>query len=103
VPTRCPTLAKLSDTQRVILSRAAQHDALMATPPTKLSAAARQGVLHSMIATGLLQEVPAPREALALGWRQERGWRLGRAAHHRRGTGRDLCRARGADVSPGCG
>jgi hypothetical protein len=64
-------MIKLSDTQRVILSRAAQHNALLATPPTKLPAAARQAVLRSMIAKGLLEEVPAPREALALGWRQD--------------------------------
>ncbi len=64
-------MTKLSDTQRVILSRAAQHDALLATPPAKLPAAARQAVLRSMIAKGLLEEVPAPREAIALGWRQD--------------------------------
>ncbi|BDG74045.1 DUF3489 domain-containing protein [Roseomonas fluvialis] len=64
-------MTKLSDTQRVILSRAAQHDALLATPPAKLPAAARQAVLRSMIAKGLLEEVPAAREAIALGWRQD--------------------------------
>ena len=64
-------MTKLSDTQRIILSRAAQHEALLATPPAKLPAAARQAVLRSMIAKGLLEEVPAPREAIALGWRQD--------------------------------
>jgi hypothetical protein len=64
-------MTKLSDTQRVILSRAAQHEALLATPPAKLPAAARQAVLRSMIGKGLLEEVPAPREAIALGWRQD--------------------------------
>jgi hypothetical protein len=64
-------MTKLSDTQRVILSRAAQHDALLATPPAKLAAAARQAVLRSMIGKGLLEEVPAPREAIGLGWRQD--------------------------------
>ncbi len=64
-------MTKLSDTQRVILSRAAQHDALLAAPPPKLPAAARQAVLRSMIGKGLLEEVPAPREAIALGWRQD--------------------------------
>ena len=64
-------MTKLSDTQRVILSKAAQHDGLLATPPTKLLAAARQAVLRSMIGKGLLEEVPAPREAIALGWRQD--------------------------------
>jgi hypothetical protein len=62
---------KLSDTQRVILSAAAQHDTLLATPPAKLPTAARQAVLRSMIAKGLLEEVLAPREAIALGWRQD--------------------------------
>jgi hypothetical protein len=64
-------MTKLSDTQRVILSHAAQHEALLATPPAKLPAAARQAVLRSMIAKGLLAEVPAPSEAIALGWRQD--------------------------------
>lgn len=64
-------MTKLSDTQRVILSRAAQHEALLAEPPAKLPAAARQSVLRSLIAKGLLQEVPAPREAVGLGWRQD--------------------------------
>ena len=64
-------MTKLSDTQRVILSRAAQHDALLATPPAKLPAAARQAVLRSMIGKGLLEEVPTPREAIGLGWRQD--------------------------------
>jgi hypothetical protein len=31
-------MTKLSDTQRVIFSKAAQHDALLATPPAKLPA-----------------------------------------------------------------
>ena len=64
-------MTKLSDTQCVILSRAAQHEALLATPPAKLPAAARQAVLRSMIGKGLLEEVPALREAIALGWRQD--------------------------------
>jgi hypothetical protein len=63
-------MTKPSDTQRVILSRAAQHEALLATPPAKLPAAARQAVLRSMLGKGLLEEVPAPREAIGLGWRQ---------------------------------
>jgi hypothetical protein len=64
-------MTKLSDTQRVILSRAVPHDALLATPPAKLPAASRQAVLRSMNAKGVLKEVPAPREAIALGWRQD--------------------------------
>jgi hypothetical protein len=64
-------MTKLSDTQRVILSKAAQHDALLAEPPARLPAAARQSVLRSLITKGLLEEIPAPREAIALGWRQD--------------------------------
>lgn len=57
-------MTQLSDTQRVILSRAAQHDTELATPPAKLPAAARQAVLRSLIGKGLLEEVPAPRDAI---------------------------------------
>jgi len=64
-------MTKLSDTQRVILSRAAQNEALLATPPAKLPAAARQAVLRSLIGKGLLEELLAPREAIDLGWRQD--------------------------------
>lgn len=54
-------MTTLSDPQRVILSRATQHDALLAEAPAKLPAAARQSVLRSLIVKGLLEEVPAPR------------------------------------------
>jgi len=64
-------MTKLSDAQRVILSKAAQHDALLAEPPAKLPAAARQSVLRSLIAKSLLEEVAAPREHAALAWRQD--------------------------------
>ena len=64
-------MTKLSDTQRVILSKAAQHEALLAELPAKLPAAARQSVLRSLTAKGLLEEVPALREQVALGWRQD--------------------------------
>ncbi|WP_198376073.1 hypothetical protein [Neoroseomonas rubea] len=47
-------MPKLSDTRRVILSNAAQHDALLAEPPARLPTAARQSVLRSLIAKGLL-------------------------------------------------
>lgn len=76
-----PTMTKLSDIQRVILSKAAQHEALLAAPPPKLPAAARQSVLRSLIAKGLLEEVPAARAYrpwLAAG----RGRRLDRPADH---------------------
>lgn len=62
-------MTKLSDTQRVILSRA--DEALLATPPAKPPAAARQAALRSLIVKGLLEEVPAPPEANALRWRQD--------------------------------
>jgi hypothetical protein len=62
-------MTKLSDTQRVILSRAAQHEALLATPPAKLPAAARQAVLRSMITKGLLAEGTTIAEIMeATGW-----------------------------------
>ena len=61
-------MAKPSDTQRVILRRAAQHEALLAEPPAKLPAAARQSVLRSLMAKGLLEEIPALREHHGLGW-----------------------------------
>ena len=64
-------MTKLSDTQRVILSKAAQHEALLAEPPAKLPAAARQSVLRSLVAKGVLEEVPAPRGHIGLGWRQD--------------------------------
>jgi len=64
-------MTKLSDTQRVILSKAAQHEALLAEPPAKLPAAARQSVLRSLMAKGLLEEIAALREHHGLGWRQD--------------------------------
>lgn len=64
-------MMKLSDTQRVILSKAAQHVALLAEPPAKLPAAARNAVLRSLIAKGLLEEIAAPREFLGLCSRQD--------------------------------
>ncbi|GGJ40222.1 DUF3489 domain-containing protein [Neoroseomonas lacus] len=64
-------MTKLSDTQRVILSKAAQHVALLAEPPKHLPAAARQSVLRSLMAKGLLEEIAAPREYIDLAWRQD--------------------------------
>ena len=63
-------MTKLSDTQRVILSRAAQHPENLAEAPASLPAAARLAVIRSMLKHGLLEEVPAPRAHLALTWRQ---------------------------------
>ncbi|HYF08037.1 MAG TPA: hypothetical protein VD970_10475 [Acetobacteraceae bacterium] len=62
---------KLSDTARVILSRASQHPEHLAEPPKRLPAAARDAVVRSLLKQGLLAEVPAPREHLALAWLQD--------------------------------
>ena len=62
---------KLSDTQRVILSAAAQHEMGLARPPMSLPAAARNAVLRSLIKNNLLTEINAPREHVGLGWRQD--------------------------------
>jgi hypothetical protein len=64
-------MTKLSDTQRVILSNAAQHEVLLAAPPAKLPAAARNAVLCSLLAKTVLEEIAAPRECVVLGWRQD--------------------------------
>jgi hypothetical protein len=64
-------MAKLSDTQSTILSQASRHDALLATAPANLPAAARQAVFRSMLKNQLLEELPAPAEHLSLGWRQD--------------------------------
>ena len=63
-------MTKLSDTARVILSRAAQHPDSLAEAPANLPAAARLAVIRSMLKHSLLEEVPAPRAHLALAWRQ---------------------------------
>jgi len=64
-------MTKLSDTQRVILSTAAQHEMGLARPPISLPAAARNAVFRSLIKNNLLTEINAPREHVALGWRQD--------------------------------
>ena len=64
-------MTKLSDTQRVMLSKAAQHEALLAEPSKHLPAPARQSVLRSLMAKGLLEEIAAPREHIDLAWRQD--------------------------------
>jgi hypothetical protein len=60
----------LSDTQRVILSQASQHEQRLATPPKSLPAAARDAVVRSLLKQGLLAECAAPREHLGAAWRQ---------------------------------
>lgn len=62
---------KLSDTARVVLSRAAQHPERLAEPPKHLPAAARDAVVRSLLKSALLAEMPCPREHLALAWRQD--------------------------------
>jgi hypothetical protein len=62
---------KLSDTQRVILSEASQHQMGIARAPKTLPAAARNGVFRSLIKNNLLIEINAPREHVGLGWRQD--------------------------------
>jgi hypothetical protein len=62
---------KLSDTQRVILSAAAQHEMGLARAPKTLPVAARNAVFRSLIKNNLLTEINAPREHVGLGWRQD--------------------------------
>ena len=64
-------MTKLSDTARIILSAAAQHEMGLARPPKTLPAAARNAVFKSLIKNNLLTEINAPREHVGLGWRQD--------------------------------
>jgi hypothetical protein len=64
-------MPKLSDTQRVILSAAAQHEMGLARASKTLPAAARNAVFRSLIKNNLLTEINAPREHVGLGWRQD--------------------------------
>jgi hypothetical protein len=64
-------MTKLSDTQRVILSAAAQHEMGLARAPKTLAAAARNAVFRSLIKNNLLTEINAPRDHVGLGWRQD--------------------------------
>ena len=64
-------MPKLSDTQRVILSAAAQHEMGLARAPKTLPAAARNAVFRSLIKNNLLTEMNAPRDFVGLGWRQD--------------------------------
>jgi len=64
-------MTKLSDTQRLILSAAAQHEMGLARAPKTLPAAARNAVFRSLIKNNLLTEINAPREHVGLGWRQD--------------------------------
>jgi hypothetical protein len=64
-------MTKLSDSQREILSAAAQHEMGLARAPKTLPAAARNAVFRSLIKNNLLTEINAPREHVGLGWRQD--------------------------------
>ena len=64
-------MTKLSDSQRVILSAAAQHEMGFARAPKSLPAAARNAVFRSLLKNNLLTEINAPREHVGLGWRQD--------------------------------
>jgi len=64
-------MTKLSDSQRVILSAAAQHEMGLAKAPKTLPAAARNAVFRSLIKSNLLTEINALREHVGLGWRQD--------------------------------
>ncbi|MGK7871339.1 DUF3489 domain-containing protein [Falsiroseomonas sp. E2-1-a20] len=64
-------MTKLSDTQRVILSAATQHDMGLAHAPKTLPAAARNAVFRGLIKNNPLTEINAPREHVGLGWRQD--------------------------------
>jgi hypothetical protein len=64
-------MSKLSDSQRVVLSAAAQHEMGFARAPKTLPAAARNAVFRSLIKSNLLTEINAPREHVGLGWRQD--------------------------------
>jgi hypothetical protein len=64
-------MTKLSDSQRVILSAAAQQEMGLARAPKTLPAAARNAVFRSLIKNNLLTEINAPRDFVGLGWRQD--------------------------------
>ena len=64
-------MPKLSDTQRVILSAAAQHEMGLARAPKTLPAAARNAVFRSLIKNNLLTEMNSPRDYVGPGWRQD--------------------------------
>ena len=59
---------KLSDTQRVILSQASQHDDGLAVPPERLPAAARQTVAKSLLKHGLVSNEHASAYATRDAW-----------------------------------
>ena len=67
---------KLSDTQRIILSQASQHDDRLAVPPERLPAAARQTVAKSLIKQGLVSDEHASAYAARDAWQIDGRTRL---------------------------
>ena len=61
----------ISETQSLILSQAAQHEAGLAAAPKGLPAGARNAVFRSMLKNKLVTEINAPRAYVGLGWRQD--------------------------------
>jgi hypothetical protein len=60
---KVPNMTKLTDTQLIVLSSAAQHDEGLATRPASLNAAAAMKVASSLIAKGLAREIRAKADA----------------------------------------
>jgi hypothetical protein len=58
-------MTKLTDTQLIVLSSAAQHDEGLATRPANLNAAAAMKVASSLIDKGLVREIRAKADAPA--------------------------------------
>src|ERR1700712_702380 len=56
-------MTKLTDTQMLVLSSAAQHDEGLATRPANLNAAAAMKVASSLINKGLVREIRAKADA----------------------------------------
>src|ERR1700716_225911 len=56
-------MMKLTDTQLIVLSSAAQHDEGLATRPANLNAAAAMKVASSLIDKGLVREIRAKADA----------------------------------------
>jgi hypothetical protein len=57
------SMTKLTDTQLIVLSSAAQHDEGLASRPVNLNAAAAMKVASSLIAKGLVREIRAKADA----------------------------------------
>ncbi|GGJ40492.1 DUF3489 domain-containing protein [Neoroseomonas lacus] len=69
-------MTKLSETQRVILSKASQRDDRLAVPPERLPAAARQTVAKALIKRGLVSDEHASAMDARNAWQIEGRTRL---------------------------